>query len=102
MNYTTLFSPEANNDLTDILGWYTTQYSVDTKKRFIVEVSNTLKSLSKSPKAYSIRLKNARCAPMKKHPYNVYYWVDDSDKTVNIFAILHQKRNPEAWKERIN
>jgi plasmid stabilization system protein ParE len=39
---------------------------------------------------------------MKKHPYNVYYWVDDSDKTVNIFAILHQKRNPEAWKERVN
>jgi hypothetical protein len=41
MNYTTLFSPEANDDLTDILGWYTTQYSVDTKKRFIVEASNT-------------------------------------------------------------
>jgi plasmid stabilization system protein ParE len=101
MSYAILFTPEANDDLTEILGWYTTQQTSDAKKQFITEVSKTLKSLGKSPKAFSIRFKNTRCAVLKKHQYNIYYWVDDSDLTVNIFAILHQKRNPEIWKGRI-
>lgn len=101
MTYTLVFTPEANSDLTDILGWYTENFAPETKKRFIGDMSKFLKSLEKSPKAYSIRLKNARCAVLKKYPYNIYYWIDDSDSTVNVFAILHQKRHPSIWSERI-
>jgi plasmid stabilization system protein ParE len=91
MTYTIVFTPEANSDLTDILGWYGTQDSPEAKKRFIGEMSKTLKTLEKSPKSYSLRFKNARCAVLKKYSYNIYYWVDDFDSTVNIFSILHQK-----------
>ena len=101
MTYTIIFSPEANEDLTDILGWYSTQTSTEVKKRLIEDLSKALKSLEKSPKSFSIRFKNARCAIMKKFPYNIYYWVDDSDSTANIFAILHQKRDPTVWRDRI-
>lgn len=101
MTYTIVFTPEANNDLTDILGWYSKESSPETKKRFIGEISKTLKALQQSPNAYSIRFKNARCAVLKKYSYNIYYWVDDFDSTVNVFAILHQKRNPAIWKDRI-
>jgi plasmid stabilization system protein ParE len=101
MSYTIIFVPEANDDLTDILGWYSVESTPETKKRFIEDVSKTLKGLEKSPKSYSIRLKNARCAVLKKYPFNIYYWVDDFDSTVNVLAILHQRRNPSIWKQRI-
>jgi plasmid stabilization system protein ParE len=101
MSYTIVFTPEANKDLTDILGWYNTESTPESKKRFIGDVSKTLKTLEKSPKSYSARFKNARCAVLNKYPYNIYYWVDDFDSTVNVFSILHQKRNPTIWKDRI-
>lgn len=101
MTYTIVFTPEANSDLTDILGWYNENTSPEIKKKFIGDVSKLLKTLEKSPKVYSIRLKNSRCAVLKKYPYNIYYWVDDGDSTVNVFAILHQKRNPAIWRDRI-
>ncbi len=101
MTHTIIFTPDANDDLTDILGWYSINFSPETKKFFITDVSKLLKSLEKSPKAYSIRIKNVRCAVLKKYPYNIYYWVDDNDFSVNVFAILHQKRNPDIWKDRL-
>jgi plasmid stabilization system protein ParE len=99
--YSILFTPEANDDLTDILGWYKMQLQEDLHRRFITNISETLKALEKSPKMYSIRLKNARCAIVRRFPFNVYYWVDDMDKTVNIFALLHQSRHPNTWQKRI-
>ena len=101
MTYTILFSPEANDDLTEILGWYSTQTTKEVKKRLIEDLSKTIKSLEKSPKSFSVRFKNSRCAILKKYPYNIYYWVDDIALTANIFAILHQKRDSTVWKDRI-
>jgi hypothetical protein len=36
---------------------------------------------------------------MKKYPNNFYYWVEDSNKTVNIFAILPQKEIQSRGKK---
>ena len=101
MNYTIQFSPEATNDLTDILGWYKEQQTPDLQKKFITAMSNALKMLSQSPKSYALRFKNVRCAIIKKYPYNVYYWVDDTSQAINIFAVLHQSRSPKVWKKRL-
>ncbi len=43
MSHSIIFMPEANEDLTEILGWYGTQSSSDIKKVFIKEISKTLK-----------------------------------------------------------
>ena len=75
MNYTILFSPEASDDLTEILGYYKSQSSPDLQKRFITALSTALKTLQAHPKSFSIRFKNARCGVVKTFPYNIYYWV---------------------------
>ena len=33
MTHTIVFTPEANDDLTDILGWYSINFSPETKKK---------------------------------------------------------------------
>ena len=101
MSYTIHFSPEASDDLTEILGYYKAQSSSDLQKRFITTFSKSLKTLENSPKSYSIRFKNARCCVIKTFPYNLYYWVDDAQLRINIFAILHQSRHAKAWKKRL-
>lgn len=101
MKYTIQFSPEASDDLTDILGFYKSQSSPDLQRRFIQALSTTLKTLQVSPKSFSIRFKNARCGVVKTFPYTIYYWVDDVQQNVNLFAILHQSRHPKIWKKRL-
>ena len=101
MKYTIQFSPEASDDLTDILGFYKSQSSPDLQRRFIQALSTTLKTLQISPKSFSIRFKNARCGVVKTFPYNIYYWVDDVQQNVNLFALLHQSRHPKIWKKRL-
>ena len=68
MNYTIQFSPEATDDLTEILGWYKEQPVPDLQKKFITAISTTFKTLEKSPKSYALRFKNVRCAVVKKYP----------------------------------
>ena len=101
MNYTILFSPEASDDLTEILGYYKSQSSPDLQKRFITALSTALKTLQAHPKFFSIRFKNARCGVVKTFPYNIYYWVDDGQQNINLFAILHQSRHSKIWKKRL-
>ena len=101
MSYTIQFSPEATDDLTEILGWYKEQPVTDLQKKFITAISTTFKTLEKSPKSYALRFKNVRCAIVKKYPYLIYYWLDDASTTINIVAILHQSRHPKNWKKRI-
>ncbi len=101
MNYTILFSPEASDDLTDILGYYKAQSTPDLQKRFITALSGALKIIQTHPKSFSVRFKNARCGVVKTFPYNIYYWVDDVQQTVNLFAILHESRSPKIWRRRL-
>ena len=101
MRDTIQFSPEATDDLTEILGWYKEQPTLDLQKKFITAISTAFKILEKSPKSYALRFKNVRCAVVKKYPYLVYYWVDDTSLSINIIAILHQSRHPKNWKKRL-
>jgi addiction module RelE/StbE family toxin len=101
MTYTIQFSPEASDDLTDILGYYKAQASPDLQKRFITSLSNSLKTVQTHPKSFAIRFKNIRCGVVKTFPYNIYYWVDDPQQTINLVAILHQSRHAKNWKKRL-
>ncbi len=101
MSYTIQFSPEASNDLTEILGFYKSEPTPNLQKKFIEALSKSLKTLQISPKSFSIRFKNVRCGVVKKFPYNLYYWIDDVQQDIYVFAILHQSRNPKIWKRRL-
>lgn len=61
MSYTIQFSPQASDDLTEILGFYKSQPSPDLQKWFIQALSTALKTLQNSPKSHAVRFKNARC-----------------------------------------
>lgn len=55
--------------------------------------SNSLKDKGFSTKTAVSPLSN-------KFPYKVYFIVDDSNLSIIVFAILHEKRDPQIWQKR--
>ena len=100
MRYLIIFSQLASEDLTEILGWYKAQQS-DSDKRFIAEMSKVLKRLESMPETYPFEHPPLRKAFLKKFPYKVLYFIDESNKEIQIVAVVHQSRNPNFWKKRI-
>jgi plasmid stabilization system protein ParE len=54
--------------------------------------------ISQYPEAYREVDTGIRRALMQKFPYCVYYVV--ASNNITIFAILHARRVPDAWRQR--
>jgi plasmid stabilization system protein ParE len=58
--------------------------------------------LSDNPYLYPEHLLFVRRAALSKFPYHVFYAVNESAAEVEIIAVLHQSRDPDALRKRIN
>jgi plasmid stabilization system protein ParE len=101
MSYTIRFSQLASEDLTEILGWYKEQNVEGLQKQFIEATSNVLKRLENNPQSNAIVHNNVRQALLKKFPYKILYTFDNAIVEVLVIAVIHQKRDPKIWKNRI-
>jgi len=68
-------------------------------KKFIIEIERCIKIIKANPLAYPIIRENIRRAVVIKFPCSILYLVDK--KIVYVLAIMHQKRKPTYWAERI-
>lgn len=56
--------------------------------------------IGERPSAQRFLFGNCRFAFVKQFPFKVYFFVDEDKLSVIIFAILHEKRNPQVWQKR--
>ena len=68
-------------------------------KSFILEIEKTVTIITKNPFAYPIIRKNIRKAVIMKFPYSILYIIEKD--IIYLLAIMHQKRKPLYWKNRI-
>lgn len=68
-------------------------------KSFILEIEKTINVNKRNPLAYPIIKQNIRKAVIMKFPYSILYIIE-GDK-IYLLAIMHQKRKPLYWKNRI-
>lgn len=101
MRYSLIFSQLASEDLTDILGWYKSQNVVGLDKRFIEDISKSLKRIETNPEAHSLVYKNIRKILLTSFPYKLLYYEDNLNREVHIIGVIHQSRDPKVWKKRI-
>ena len=91
----------AQADRLQVMNWYEAILS-KLAIEFHEEVSQKVESIvAKFPKIARIVYKNARKLPINKFPYNLIYVVDDEKKEVKVLAIVHDKRNPSVWQNRV-
>jgi uncharacterized secreted protein with C-terminal beta-propeller domain len=68
-------------------------------KSFILEIEKTINIIKRNPLAYPVIKQNIRKAVIMKFPYSLLYIIE-GDK-IYLLAIMHQKRKPLYWKNRI-
>jgi plasmid stabilization system protein ParE len=67
---------------------------------FLVELGEFLKRIAEGPAQFPLMTGSVRRALLRRFPYSVYFSVGPQDEIV-IVAILHQRRHPDIWKDRV-
>ncbi|MCB1179516.1 MAG: type II toxin-antitoxin system RelE/ParE family toxin [Leptospiraceae bacterium] len=83
----------------ETIDWYESQ-SLGLGKKFYNQLSNCLIQISEFPNLYPELYKNYRRALLNQFPYFVFYSIQESQKVIQIFGVLHTSRNPQIWKTR--
>ena len=96
-NHCVRLHPEAELDLAEVLSWYEGQ-SPGLGAEFLDEVAILLKRLARFPRSCPVTEPPFRRALLARFPYALYFLVEG--RQLLIFAILHQRREPDAWKAR--
>lgn len=68
-------------------------------EKFVIEVERCLNIIKTNPLAYPVIKQNVRKAVVIKFPFSILYRVEKDN--IYILSVMHQKRNPKYWAERI-
>ncbi|MCL2417247.1 MAG: type II toxin-antitoxin system RelE/ParE family toxin [Bacteroidales bacterium] len=99
--YNVIFSEDAEIDTEQVMDWYENIYP-KLGSDFYDEVLKKIENIVvKYPKIAQIVYRNARKLSLNRFPYNLIYTIDDTKKEVQILAIVHDKRDPSVWKNRV-
>jgi len=97
--YKAFYLDEFENDIAVAKQWYAEQQK-ELDVRFAAAVKKTLSNILKMPSAYAVRYKNIRIAHIKAFPYNVHFYIDETQAQVVIIGIVHNKRNNALFLDR--
>ena len=91
---------EAQIELDEIFIWYEEQ-KAGLGFEFLKEFENDINKVSHNPYYASYIEADARGTSLKKFPYQVIYRIDEIKRQVRIIAIIHLRRNPEWFRQRL-
>ncbi len=92
-NYTIIADPRVKDDLKDAKEYLNSKRK-EYGTKFLKEYEQTLRSLQQNP-FFQVRYKDIHCLPLKEFNYMIHFKVDDTEKTVHIFAVLTTYVNPD-------
>jgi|ERR1700741_1405690 hypothetical protein len=90
---------DAFSDIKEIVDWYNKRIP-NLGLRFQKTVKQQILKLNSRAYNYNLRYSNVRCMPVNKFPFMVHFIINELNKTVIVFAVIHTSRNPEIWEER--
>ena len=94
-----IFTEKAEEDLDDAYHWYEEQ-EPGLGKEVIRCIDAQIANIKRHPLHYPVfQNENVRRALVNRFPFSIYFEIEE--ELITIFAILHQRRNPDYWKSRI-
>ncbi len=91
--------PAAEADLAEACGWYEQQVR-GLGAQFLLCVDGVMASIQRNPQLYPVVHKGViRRALTRRFPYGVYYV--EAKRAVSVIAVVHAKRNPRVWQDRL-
>lgn len=93
-----IYAPEAKAEIKEA-----TQYYEGCREglgqAFLLEIESTIKRISQSPLMWRKISGQFRRCLIKRFPYGIIYSVEEDE--IFVAAVMHLKRKPEYWKQRI-
>ncbi len=95
MNLPVVLTAEADFDAA--ADWYEEQAGLGEK--FTLHIRQVLVRIGLMPELHGALHQDIRRAKVQKFPCNVYYRVRPD--RIEVIAVLHGRRDPSAWKDRV-
>ena len=100
MSYKIKLLPIVHKDLREAKKWYH-EKSATLAKEFKEEVNKEIDYIGKYPEHYQRKYKELRQSLVTRFPYAIFYLVEEEQKRIIVFGVLHTSRNPEIARSRI-
>jgi plasmid stabilization system protein ParE len=101
MGYEIKLLPIVYTDLRKAKKWYSDK-SKALGEEFKTEVNKEIDYIGKHPEHYQRKYKELRQSLVIRFPYAIYYLLEEAQKRVIVFGLLHTSRNPEIIRKRIS
>jgi plasmid stabilization system protein ParE len=92
------FHPLAESELLDAARYYEERRE-HLGHSFLAEVRRSIQLVCNNPQIGTLLGDNVRRRPLHRFPYSLLYVQDASG--ITIVAIMHQKRRPGYWRDRL-
>lgn len=92
------FRKEAEQDIEEIYEWYELKRD-GLGEEFLNSIDEVLSKLTFNSKIYPIVNKNIRRAFVKRFPFGIFYFEEES--SIIVFAVMHARKSPSNWRKRI-
>lgn len=96
MNY--FFHPDAEVELDNAIEYYE-NCSVGLGYDFSIEVHAVIERICSFPKAWPVLVEDIRRCQTNRFPFGVLYI--EENKSIQIIAVMHLRREPDYWQQRI-
>ncbi|MDP5092414.1 MAG: type II toxin-antitoxin system RelE/ParE family toxin [Polaribacter sp.] len=100
MSFTIKLLPIALKDLQEAKKWYQEKNEL-LAEEFKSEVNKEIDYIGEHPQHYQRKYKELRQSLVTRFPFAIFYLVNENQKQIIVFGILHTSRNPEIARKRI-
>lgn len=97
MKYDIVFQPRAISEIQKSIDYYDNQ-QIGLGESFLLELFEFIESIAINP-FYKIHSENIRILPLKKFPFVIFYWLDESENRVYVEAVFHTSQNTEKYPQ---
>ena len=98
MSFRLIIRPEAEADLAEAFDWYE-ECRRGLGHEFLEAIRNVFTAVSANPLHHSVIYRDVRRALPRRFPYKVLYFAQSGE--VHVIGVIHAKRHPRAWQQRI-
>lgn len=100
MSFNIKLLPIALKDLQEAKKWYQEKNEL-LAEEFKSEVNNEIDYIGKHPQHYQLKYKELRQSLVTRFPFAIFYLVNEDQKQIVVFGVLHTSRNPEIARKKI-
>ena len=91
MKYDIVFQSRAIFEIQNSIDYYD-ELLVGLGQEFYSELFEYIDAIVVNP-FYKIHSENIRALPLKKFPFMIFYWIDETEKKLYIEAVFHTSQN---------